>query len=69
MAVLAATAAWGVDNTLSRTIAERDPGQVVMLKGALGAVATAIIALAVGDPWPQPGPALALLAVGARVTG
>ena len=29
LAVLAATAAWGIDNTLSRGVAERDPGQVL----------------------------------------
>jgi drug/metabolite transporter (DMT)-like permease len=28
LAVLVATAAWGLDNTLSRALAERDPGQV-----------------------------------------
>ena len=32
LAVLLATAAWGADNTLSRTLAERDPGQVVLVK-------------------------------------
>jgi drug/metabolite transporter (DMT)-like permease len=41
LAVLLATAAWGVDNTLSRALAERDPGQVVMAKALLGATATA----------------------------
>ena len=30
LAVLGATAAWGLDNTLSRGVAERDPGQVVL---------------------------------------
>jgi drug/metabolite transporter (DMT)-like permease len=44
LAVAVATAAWGVDNTLSRGLAERDPSQVVMAKGALGAAA---------DPWPR----------------
>ena len=45
LAVVVATAAWGVDNTLSRGLAERDPGQVVLAKGALGAAATALLAL------------------------
>lgn len=45
LAVLTATAAWGVDNTLSRSLAERDPGQVVMVKAVLGATATAVMAL------------------------
>jgi drug/metabolite transporter (DMT)-like permease len=40
LAVLLATAAWGVDNTLSRALAERDPGQVVMAKALLGTIAT-----------------------------
>ena len=69
LAVTAATAAWGVDNSLSRAVAERDPGQVVMFKGALGALATALLAGAFGEPWPEPTPALALLAVGASGYG
>jgi drug/metabolite transporter (DMT)-like permease len=36
LAVLAATAAWGIDNTLSRAVAERDPSQVVLAVGAAG---------------------------------
>ena len=32
LAVLVATAAWGMDNTLSRALADRDPGQVVLLR-------------------------------------
>ena len=40
LAVLVATAAWGVDNSLSRGVAERDPGQVVLVKAGLGALAT-----------------------------
>ena len=67
LAVTVATAAWGVDNALSRSVADRDPGQVVMFKGALGAIATTLIAVAFGEPAPALGPALALLAVG--VTG
>lgn len=30
LAVMAATAAWGMDNSLSRPLSDRDPGQVVM---------------------------------------
>ncbi len=69
LAVMVATAAWGVDNTLSRAVADRDPGQVVMLKGALGALATTLIAFALGEPVPGLWPALALLAVGATGYG
>ena len=68
-AVMLATAAWGVDNTLSRALADRDPGQVVMLKGALGAAATALLATVWREPLPAVGPALALLAVGATGYG
>jgi len=39
LAVMLATVAWGVDNTLSRKVAERDPGQVVLTKAVLGVVA------------------------------
>ena len=33
-------AAWGMDNTLSRALADRDPGQVVLLKAIFGACIT-----------------------------
>lgn len=69
LAVLLATAAWGVDNTLSRALAERDPGQVVMAKSALGAAATALLALLLQEPVPGWSAALALLAVGAAGYG
>jgi drug/metabolite transporter (DMT)-like permease len=69
LAVLLATAAWGVDNTLSRALAERDPGQVVLAKAALGAVATALLALVLKEPAPAVGNAVALLVVGATGYG
>lgn len=69
LAVLLATAAWGLDNTLSRTLAERDPGQVVLAKAALGAAATTMLAVGFGESLPTPVAALALLAVGATGYG
>jgi drug/metabolite transporter (DMT)-like permease len=69
LVVMVATAAWGVDNTLSRALADRDPGQVVMIKGALGASATALLAVAFGEPLPRLAAALGLLAVGATGYG
>ena len=69
LAVLAATAAWGVDNTLSRGVAERDPGQVVLAKASLGASATVVLALVAGEPIPGVMVAGALLAVGATGYG
>lgn len=69
LAVLAATAAWGADNTFSRALAERDPGQVVLVKAALGAAATAALAVVANEPRPAPMAALALLAIGATGYG
>lgn len=69
VAVLVATAAWGVDNTLSRGVADRDPGQVVLVKAALGALATAVVAVGLGEPGPTPVATLGLVAVGATGYG
>ncbi len=69
LAVLAATAAWGVDNTLSRGVAERDPGQVVLAKASLGASATVVLALVAGEPIAGVLAAAALLSVGATGYG
>jgi drug/metabolite transporter (DMT)-like permease len=69
LAVLLATAAWGVDNTLSRALAERDPGQVVLAKALVGAAATSILAAASGESLPTLDAALGLLAVGATGYG
>jgi drug/metabolite transporter (DMT)-like permease len=69
LAVLGATAAWGLDNTLSRALAERDPGQVVLGKSLLGTLATAGIAFASAAPPPPIDAALALLLTGAAGYG
>ncbi len=69
LAVLGATAAWGLDNTLSRALAERDPGQVVFGKSLLGALVTAGIAVAFDARFPPMDAALALLVVGATGYG
>ncbi len=67
LAVLVATAAWGLDNTLSRALAERDPGQVVLAKALLGAAVTILLAVAFAEPFPPLVAAVALSAIG--VTG
>lgn len=64
LAVLLATAAWGMDNTLSRPLADRDPGQVVLAKAALGAATTALLAVLAGEPLPTATAALGLALVG-----
>lgn len=69
LAVGLATVAWGVDNSLSRALAERDPGQVVMAKAALGASAALVLAVLAGEPLPGVATAAALLAVGASGYG
>ena len=69
LAVGVATAAWGLDNTLSRGVAERDPAQVVLAKSAMGAPAALLLALAWGEPLPSPTAALALATIGATGYG
>ncbi len=69
LAVLLATAAWGADNALSRALAERDPGQVILGKALLGATATGTLAVLLGDPVPTLGASLALVAIGASGYG
>ena len=69
VAVLVATVAWGIDNTLSRGVADRDPGQVVWVKATLGALATAVVAAVIGEPRPSLTAALGLLVVGATGYG
>jgi drug/metabolite transporter (DMT)-like permease len=69
LAVLAATLAWGLDNTLSRGVAERDPSQVVAIKAALGVVLATFAARVAGEGLPAAAPALALFAIGATGYG
>ena len=64
-AVALATAAWGLDNALSRGVAERDPAQVVATKASLGALATVTLAAAFGEALPSLATGLTLLALGA----
>lgn len=68
-AVVLATAAWGLDNSLSRGVADRDPGQVVLAKSGLGVLATAALAWVAAEPWPGAMAAGALLAIGASGYG
>jgi drug/metabolite transporter (DMT)-like permease len=69
LAVMVATVAWGVDNTLSRGVADRDPGQVVLAKATLGTLATFMLAVSLSEPLPVWSAALALLAIGASGYG
>ena len=69
LAVMLATAAWGVDNSLSRGVAERDPSQVVMYKSAIGACATTVLAILSGERVVDPLAAVGLLLIGATGYG
>ncbi len=69
LAVMLATVAWGVDNTLSRGVADRDPGQVVLVKAALGSVCTLALATFSDEPVPLATTAMGLVAVGATGYG
>jgi drug/metabolite transporter (DMT)-like permease len=69
VAVAAATAAWALDNTLTRPLADRDPFQVILFKGALGATLTAVLAIVRSEPLPSFDHALVLIAAGATGYG
>ena len=69
LAVTAATLAWGLDNTLSRGLAQQSPVLIVGLKGGLGASCTALLAWAIGEHLPAMRPGLVLLACGATGYG
>jgi len=69
VAVLGATASWAADNTLTRALADIEPGQVVAAKGALGVIATTALALMLGERAPALGPALLLTVCGATGYG
>jgi drug/metabolite transporter (DMT)-like permease len=69
LAVAGATAAWALDNTLTRPLAERDPFQVILVKGGLGASMTAVVALARGEGFAPTQHAAVLVACGATGFG
>ena len=48
LAVMGATFSWGVDNSLSRPLADLDPGRVVLGKAAAGSACSFLIAAATG---------------------
>lgn len=68
-AVAVATAAWALDNTWTRPLADRDPFQVILVKGAFGASITAIIAILRGESVPDALPATVLVVCGATGYG
>jgi drug/metabolite transporter (DMT)-like permease len=69
LAVVGATAAWALDNTLTRGLSEQDPVAVVAGKGALGAAVTGAAALLFHEPAPSAAAAGLLLGCGATGFG
>jgi drug/metabolite transporter (DMT)-like permease len=63
--VAAAMLVWAVDNTVSRTFADRDPITVVACKGLLGGLLSAFVAAVAGEPRPALAQGAALVAIGA----
>jgi drug/metabolite transporter (DMT)-like permease len=68
-AVVGATLAWALDNNLTQPLSDREPFDVVAVKAGLGASLTALLALVLGDPWPDLASTLVLLACGATAYG
>lgn len=68
-AIAGATAAWGLDNALTRPLADLDPVAVVAGKSSLGALLTGTAALALGEAAPSTGAAGALVLCGATGYG
>jgi drug/metabolite transporter (DMT)-like permease len=64
LGVLAACVLWGLDNNLTRQIADRDPIVIVTIKGLAAGAISLILAVALGMPWPAPRALLAGLALG-----
>jgi drug/metabolite transporter (DMT)-like permease len=69
LAVAGATVAWATDNALTRPLAERDPFQVILVKGTLGASVTAAVAFARAEVVPSGLHVAALIACGATGYG
>lgn len=67
LAIAGACLAWGVDNNVTRGLAERDPVQVAAIKGLAAGAFTLVAGLATGGAWPAGRIVLGAAALG--VTG
>lgn len=68
-ALVLATLAWSVDNTLTRPLSDFDPRAVVFWKATLGAALSGAMAFSLHDSWPAPLDSFALGACGASGYG
>ena len=55
---------WGLENNCTRSIADKDPLQIVVIKGFGSGAGSLVIALMLGERLPAPGYALGALALG-----
>lgn len=62
--VLGACLCWGVENNCTSRLSQRDPAQVVIVKGLGSGAGALAVALAAGDALPAPPDALAALLLG-----
>ena len=62
--VLGACLCWGVENNCTSRLSEKDPAQVVVVKGLGSGVGALVVSLLAGDALPTPPDALAALALG-----
>jgi len=51
--ILLATVSWGLDNNFTRNISERDPLQIVMMKGFGAGIFSLMLTFALGEPLPD----------------
>lgn len=64
-AVALAALLWSIDNAITGTVADVDPGTVVVAKSAVGATCAAVAMLIAREPAPGLDASLSLLAIGA----
>jgi drug/metabolite transporter (DMT)-like permease len=69
LAVLLATTAWAIDNTLTRPLANLDPMGVIARKAILGSAFAVLLAAVFREPLPSPSSVAILLACGATGYG
>ena len=62
--VLLACCCWGLENNCTRALSEKDPLEIVVVKGFGSGLGAMIVALVCGDQLPQLLPALGALALG-----
>ncbi|MGL0749662.1 DMT family transporter [Secundilactobacillus paracollinoides] len=61
---LIATACWGLENNLTRVLSDRDPLQVVIVKGLGVGIGSLIVSVALRESWPAIGTVIAALILG-----